>query len=76
MSAAKVESESVETVTPLVLGDGNGSRNGQSSLAKLEIPVEAIRALPADFVKRHQVLPLKIQLESSMSPPPSRATKG
>ena len=62
MSAAKVESESqVETVSPLVLGISNGSRNGQGSLSKLEIPVEAIRSLPAEFVKRHQVLPFKIQ---------------
>ena len=62
MSAAKVERESqVENLTPLVLGAETGSRNGQSSLSKLEIPVEAIRALPAEFVKRHQVLPFKIQ---------------
>jgi type II secretory ATPase GspE/PulE/Tfp pilus assembly ATPase PilB-like protein len=62
MNAAKVESESqIENLTPLVLGADNGSRNGRSSLSKLEIPVEAIRALPAEFVKRHQVLPLKIE---------------
>jgi type II secretory ATPase GspE/PulE/Tfp pilus assembly ATPase PilB-like protein len=39
--------------------DGNG--NGQGALSKLSIPSEAIRALPAEFVKRHQVLPLTIQ---------------
>jgi type II secretory ATPase GspE/PulE/Tfp pilus assembly ATPase PilB-like protein len=31
------------------------------SLARLTIAPEALRALPADFVKRHRVLPLKIQ---------------
>ncbi|HZQ46887.1 MAG TPA: hypothetical protein VFC07_07750, partial [Verrucomicrobiae bacterium] len=37
---------------------GPGGRSG--SLAKLSISPEALRALPADFVKRHRVLPLKI----------------
>ena len=40
---------------------GNGSSNGRGVLAKLDIPSEAIRALPAEFVKRHQVLPLDIR---------------
>ncbi len=35
--------------------------NGHPPLAKLEIPAEAIRTLPVEFVKRHQVLPLGIQ---------------
>ena len=39
----------------------NGSSNGRGVLAKLDIPSEAIRALPAEFVKRHQVLPLDIR---------------
>jgi type II secretory ATPase GspE/PulE/Tfp pilus assembly ATPase PilB-like protein len=44
------------------LGGGQGlSDNGRGALAKLEIPAEAIGALPAEFVKRHQVLPLEIQ---------------
>jgi type II secretory ATPase GspE/PulE/Tfp pilus assembly ATPase PilB-like protein len=30
------------------------------NLAKLSIPPEALRTLPADFVKRHRVLPFKI----------------
>ena len=49
-----------------VLQDGNagveqsafGGRLG--SLAKLAIPAEALHALPAEFVKRHRVLPFKI----------------
>ena len=28
------------------------------SLAKLSVPPEAVRALPAELVKRHQILPL------------------
>jgi type IV pilus assembly protein PilB len=40
---------------------GDVSSNGRGALAKLDIPSEAIRALPAEFVKRHQVLPLEIQ---------------
>ena len=40
-----------------VLGKGaSGTRLG--SLGKLEVPAEAIRALPLDFVKRHQILPI------------------
>jgi type II secretory ATPase GspE/PulE/Tfp pilus assembly ATPase PilB-like protein len=35
--------------------------NGQGALAKLEIPAEVLRVLPAEFVKRHQVLPLGIE---------------
>ncbi|MDB6108932.1 MAG: hypothetical protein JWR69_682 [Pedosphaera sp.] len=31
------------------------------TLARLTVPPEALRALPADFVKRHRVLPFKIQ---------------
>src|SRR5881394_132283 len=30
------------------------------SLAALEIPSETLRSLPADFVKRHRVLPFKL----------------
>ena len=39
----------------------DGSANGHTSLAKLNIPAEAVRALPAEFVRRHLVLPLEIQ---------------
>jgi type II secretory ATPase GspE/PulE/Tfp pilus assembly ATPase PilB-like protein len=58
------ETESADKVGNLarglpILGNPNG--NGHSALSKLEVPVEAIRALPADFVKRHQVLPFKLQ---------------
>jgi type II secretory ATPase GspE/PulE/Tfp pilus assembly ATPase PilB-like protein len=38
----------------------NGSGTARGPLANLEIPAEVIRALPAEFVKRHQVLPLEI----------------
>jgi type II secretory ATPase GspE/PulE/Tfp pilus assembly ATPase PilB-like protein len=37
------------------------SGNGRGHLAKLDIPAEVVRSLPAEFVKRHQVLPLSIQ---------------
>src|ERR1017187_11038979 len=40
-----------------VLGKGASERR-LGSLAKLEVPAEAIRALPADFVKRHRILPI------------------
>src|SRR6266496_3248825 len=44
--------------------DGNSRRLGEDgrhgSLAKLNISSEALRALPADFVKRHRVLPFKL----------------
>jgi type II secretory ATPase GspE/PulE/Tfp pilus assembly ATPase PilB-like protein len=39
----------------------DSSSNGHTSLAKLNIPTEAVRALPAEFVRRHQVLPLEIR---------------
>ncbi|MEO8429339.1 MAG: GspE/PulE family protein [Verrucomicrobiota bacterium] len=39
--------------------DGSGGRLG--SLAKINVSSQAIRALPADFVKLHRVLPLEIQ---------------
>ena len=62
MSAAKAESERQQgNIKPVILGEPNGSRNGQSDLSRLEIPVEAVRALPAEFVKRHQVLPFNIK---------------
>ena len=38
--------------------DGSGGLLG--SLAKFNVSPQAIRALPADFVKRHRVLPFKI----------------
>ena len=43
------------------MGSRNGSSVGRGALAKVEIPTDAIKALPAEFVKRHQVLPLKIE---------------
>ena len=40
-----------------ILGKGaSGRRLG--SLGKLEVPAEAIRALPLEFVKRHRILPI------------------
>ncbi len=38
-----------------------GAGKGNGSLAKLQVSPEAMRALPADFVKRHRVLPYEIQ---------------
>ncbi len=35
--------------------------NGSGGLARLNVSPEAIRALPADFVKRHRVLPFQIR---------------
>jgi type II secretory ATPase GspE/PulE/Tfp pilus assembly ATPase PilB-like protein len=40
-----------------VLGKGV-SASRVASLGKLEVPAEALRALPLDFVKRHRVLPI------------------
>src|SRR5882762_6440594 len=37
---------------------GSGGRPG--ALGRLQVSPEALRSLPADFVKRHQVLPFKI----------------
>jgi len=40
----------------------SSSREGSlSPLAKLEVPPEILRALPADFVKRHRLLPCEIR---------------
>src|SRR5437879_1253327 len=41
-------------------GNGNGARRG-GSLARLTVSPEAIRTLPAEFVKRHRVLPYQIR---------------
>jgi type II secretory ATPase GspE/PulE/Tfp pilus assembly ATPase PilB-like protein len=40
-----------------VLGKGASERR-LGGLGKLEVPAEAIRALPLDFVKRHRILPI------------------
>src|SRR6185369_17146052 len=40
---------------------GDGSAYGGGALTKLNIPAEALRVLPAEFVKRYQVLPLEIR---------------
>jgi type II secretory ATPase GspE/PulE/Tfp pilus assembly ATPase PilB-like protein len=43
-------------------GKYSSQPNGTSqSLGKLALPPEVLRLLPADFVKRHRVLPLKVQ---------------
>jgi len=52
--------DQVENLNQTVAEGTNGAGNGHGVLSKLDVPAEAIRALPADFVKRHQVLPLKI----------------
>ena len=40
-----------------ILGKGASERR-LGSLGKLEVPAEAIRALPLEFVKRHRILPI------------------
>jgi len=40
-------------------GQGRGLR--PQGLAQLEIPGEVVRALPADFVKQHRILPLALE---------------
>src|SRR5438445_1993604 len=40
--------------------DSEGSLESTAETAALAASLEAVRALPADFVKRHQVLPFKI----------------
>ena len=58
-------SESVDNLNPLrqetegVL-ERPGSNGQVGSVARLAVSAEALRALPADFVKRHRVLPFKI----------------
>src|SRR5438105_2570223 len=43
-------------------GNGNGNGNGAAlSLAHLTVSPEALKALPADFVKRNRILPYKIE---------------
>src|SRR5215469_4431615 len=53
--------DQVENVGRTVAGGADGSSNGHGVLSGMEVSPEAIRALPADFVKQHQVLPLRIQ---------------
>ena len=49
----------IRPATELVIEpDSSGARLG--SLAKFNVSPQAIRTLPADFVKRHRVLPLEI----------------
>ena len=61
----KSQTESQDNSGPaLQETDGNSRRLGEDgrhgSLAKLNISSEALRALPADFVKRHRVLPFRL----------------
>jgi type IV pilus assembly protein PilB len=63
MSNSQGESRNNLTgVVPVSAGlsepQGSGVRGG--SLSHLTVSTEALRALPADFVKRHRVLPFKI----------------
>src|SRR5205823_12549243 len=60
MSNPQVESR--ENVSHLVPDAARvGRRTAGSRLAGFQLSPEALRALPADFVKRHRVLPYKIQ---------------
>jgi type II secretory ATPase GspE/PulE/Tfp pilus assembly ATPase PilB-like protein len=47
-------------VDPAAPAQGNGAKRG-SSAARLAVAPEAIRLLPAEFVKTHRVLPLAIR---------------
>lgn len=40
--------------------DDHSTSTGAGGLGGLAISSEALRALPADFVKRHRVLPFKL----------------
>ena len=64
MSKSKGESggdldQVLQDATPVSEPSGSGNRNGR--LAHLKVPVEVLRTLPAEFVKRHRVLPFEIQ---------------
>src|SRR6266568_8185186 len=50
----------VASESELVVEQGNGAKRA-GSLARLAVSAEAVRALPADFVKRHRVLPYDIR---------------
>jgi hypothetical protein len=45
---------------PELVFEADGSGGPRGSLAKFNVSPQAVRALPADFVKRHRVLPLEI----------------
>src|SRR3989440_7316273 len=62
MSQTPAESD----LSPLLQGAGGlserSSGNGRvGTVARLKVSPEALRALPADFVKRHRVLPFQIE---------------
>jgi type II secretory ATPase GspE/PulE/Tfp pilus assembly ATPase PilB-like protein len=64
MSTSKADLESHVGNLPHageLAGGLDASGNGRGALIKLNISAEAVRTLPAEFVKRHQVLPLEIQ---------------
>jgi len=48
-------------VEPSPISPGRTSGEDSGNSGKLQVSPEALRALPADFVKRHHVLPLKVQ---------------
>src|SRR5882757_1900736 len=60
--------DSVDKLAPIGVLDPARDRglrptpaNGSGSLSQITISPEALRALPADFVKRHRILPYKIE---------------
>src|SRR5947209_725891 len=62
MSQSPAESENLNPLlqgaeSVLERGGGNGHAG---AIARLKVSADALRALPADFVKRHRVLPFKI----------------
>ena len=60
MSISTGELSSHATASPSPNGTGNGARVRSSVIQGSPQP-EALRALPADFVKRHRVLPLEVR---------------
>jgi type II secretory ATPase GspE/PulE/Tfp pilus assembly ATPase PilB-like protein len=63
MSNAEAESEGYrgQRVALPILVEPRTTDGRLRDLAKLTVPPEAIRVLPADFVKRHQILPLAVR---------------
>src|SRR4051812_14093507 len=60
MSPSPTGSASSREVLPNGPLAENGSPKKLTNLARVKVSPEGIRALPAEFVKRHRVLPLEI----------------
>ncbi|MGA2853825.1 MAG: GspE/PulE family protein, partial [Verrucomicrobiota bacterium] len=56
-----LNNDSVQTVQGAgILTGRDGFKRQLGSLARLDVPPEVIRALPAEFAKRHRILPFEI----------------